>query len=213
MDTVLTLNQFLTDQDRQKDGLHIYSPLPRGLERVYYLFPLLASISRLHFLTQWRALFLSLYPFLSGSVSWIPSFVYIPALTPVLHPLPQPVCPEWASSHLGDYLKILGPTPSPGSLHIGVAWQVESRKASRWFKWTPQVQNHRSLLLSAWSHHQCSCHSHTCSSSLFLCVCLCVHYVFLLVLIIDLFTSICSWLYHSFSQHPAISPFNRYKSI
>lgn len=43
-DTVLTLNQFLTDQDRQKDGLHIYSPLPRGLERVYYLFPLLASL-------------------------------------------------------------------------------------------------------------------------------------------------------------------------
>ena len=84
MDTVLTLNQFLTDQDRQKDGLHIYSLLPRGLERVYYLFPLLASISRLHFLTQWRALFLSLYPFLSGSVSWIPSFVYIPALTPLI---------------------------------------------------------------------------------------------------------------------------------
>ena len=32
MDIVLTLNQFLTDQHRQKDGLHVYSPLPKGLE-------------------------------------------------------------------------------------------------------------------------------------------------------------------------------------
>ena len=169
------------------------------------------STSRLHFLRQWRALFLSLYPFLSGSVSWIPSFVYVPALTPVPHSLPQSVCPEWASSHPGDYLKILGPTPSPGSLR---AWQVESRKASRWFKCAPQVQNHsfvyylHGLIISVHVTHTPAVHL-----GFFVCFHVFTTYFYLYWSLTYLSVSVCSWLYHSFSQRPAISPFNSYKSI